>query len=137
MAPLTTVVVDNNCFFVRFFAQVLADHYADLLKVRAVCRTNDVVACCTALEPQIILLDLGLPGMTNLRLLAALRRVAPGAIVVVLSSEDDWPYVEAAQRAGATALLSKDTLNDTLRATITELCSTAANDQGRWICAQS
>jgi DNA-binding NarL/FixJ family response regulator len=129
--------VDDNCFFVRFFTQVLADHYADLLEVRAVCRASAAIACCAALEPQIILLDLGLPGMTNLRLLAALRQVAPDAIVVVLSSEDDWPYVEAARRAGAAALLRKGTLNDTLRATITELRTTPADDQGRWMYAQS
>jgi DNA-binding NarL/FixJ family response regulator len=122
MAPLTAVVVDNNNLFVRFFTQLLADHYADLLEVRAVCSTSEAIARCAALEPQIILLDRGLPGMTNLPLLAPLRQVAPQAIVIVISIEDEWPYVAAARRAGAAALLNKCTLNTTLRPTIRELC---------------
>ena len=128
MAPLTAVIVDNNCAFARFFTKLLADHYADLLEVRAVLSTADAPTACAALKPQIVLLDIGLPGMANLSLLAALRQVAPLAVVVVLSIEDEWPYVEAARRAGADALLGKGTLNASLRATLTKLWPASASE---------
>jgi DNA-binding NarL/FixJ family response regulator len=118
MVPLTAMVVDNNRYFLQFVTQVLADHYADLLDVRAACRTCAAITWCVALQPQLILLDLGLPGMTGLQLIAPLRHAAPHVTVIVLSMADEAPYGVAARHAGAVALLGKDTLNTTLRVTV-------------------
>ena len=121
MLPLTAMVVDDNRYFLRFVTQVLADHYTDLLEVQAACRTYAVIERCAALQPQVILLDLGLPGMTGLRFIAPLRQAAPATTILILSTENQAPYGEAARRAGASALLDKATLNMTLRVTITGL----------------
>jgi DNA-binding NarL/FixJ family response regulator len=131
MAPLTAVVVDDNSYFSRFVTQLIADHYADLLDVRAACGTHSAVDQCVALQPQIILLDLGLPGMTNLPLIGRLRQAAPAAAIVVLSTEDEAPYVEAARRAGAETLIGKGALNGALRATIAHLYPAQPGDPGR------
>lgn len=118
MLPLSVVVVDDNKGYSHFVCRVLGDHYADLLELRAACPPCEALQRCVTIQPEVILLDLGLPGLANLSLIGPLRQSVPGVVVIVLSREDQAPYVAAAQRAGAVALLGKGTLNTTLRATI-------------------
>lgn len=55
----------------------------------------------------VILLDLGLPGLTGLDCIAAFRRKAPAAEIIVISASEDRQETSAALRAGARAVLSK------------------------------
>lgn len=120
-APLLTVVADDHLRFRHFLTQVLADHYADLLTVVAAGPVADVLAACVWHHPALVLLDIGLPGMTGLSRIRALREVGYTGVVLVLSIDDDPPYVAAALAAGALALLGKATLNTALRPTITSV----------------
>jgi DNA-binding NarL/FixJ family response regulator len=58
-------------------------------------------------RPDLVLLDLGLPGLDGLSCLALLRERHPEAIVVVLSGLDDDETVEKVLLGGATAFISK------------------------------
>jgi two-component system, NarL family, response regulator DevR len=58
-------------------------------------------------RPDLVLLDLGLPGLDGLSCLALLRERHPEAIVVVLSGLDDDETVEKVLLGGATAFVSK------------------------------
>ena len=58
-------------------------------------------------EPDVILLDLRLPGIDGLELLRRLTRSNVGAKLVVLSGSDDSDTVDLAFRAGASAFITK------------------------------
>jgi DNA-binding response OmpR family regulator len=76
----------------------------------AIARTGDEgLSLATSLLPDVILLDLNLPGLEGLELLAHLRaKDATNAIPVVVITEDDSPeHVAAAQRLGASAYMIK------------------------------
>ena len=58
-------------------------------------------------RPDLVLLDLMLPGLDGLSCLALLRERHPQATVVVLSGQDDDPTIEKALLGGATAYMNK------------------------------
>jgi DNA-binding NarL/FixJ family response regulator len=58
-------------------------------------------------RPDVVLLDLGLPGMHGLDVIARLTRLHPEVRIVVLSMHTADPYVVAALRAGAAGYVVK------------------------------
>ena len=76
-------------------------------------------------EPDVVVLDLGMPGVDGPDLVAELRRRAPAVRVVALSA---FPAPETRRRAldlGAHACLDKDVDPDQLVATLREVCGRA------------
>jgi DNA-binding NarL/FixJ family response regulator len=68
-------------------------------------------------EVDLILLDLGLPGVAGVDAIGMFRKVCKAPILVVSASEDRHE-VDAATRAGASAVVSKSVSMDTLRDTV-------------------
>jgi DNA-binding NarL/FixJ family response regulator len=62
--------------------------------------------------PQVILLDIGLPGMSGLEGIALLRGKAPACAVVVLTVFEDDERIMRALRAGAVGYLLKTATSD-------------------------
>lgn len=60
-------------------------------------------------KPDLVLLDVQLPGVTGLQIGTALRRQSPGVAVVFLSMHVDDDRLFTAIRAGALGFLTKDT----------------------------
>jgi len=66
-----------------------------------------VVALTAELRPDVVLLDIQMPGMDGLTALPALRRAAPEAAVVVLSGCDEDAAADDALAAGAHRYVEK------------------------------
>ena len=71
--------------------------------------------------PQIFLLDIGLPGMSGIDGVKALRKVAPAVQILMLTVHADDEHVFAAICAGASGYLLKDTPPERLRQALAEL----------------
>ena len=66
---------------------------------------DEALRISAAVRPDLVLLDLGLPGQSGWDILANLTRPKPGLAVVIITA---WPnQAPAAQAAGASALLEK------------------------------
>lgn len=78
-------------------------------QVRFAKRGADALRLARQAIPDLVLLDLGLPDMSGLEVLAEMRRspLLADVPVVVLSGSDHAPLVEAARREGAAACLHK------------------------------
>ncbi|HVE45360.1 MAG TPA: EAL domain-containing protein [Acidimicrobiales bacterium] len=68
---------------------------------------REAIALARHFAPDIVLLDLAMPGMGGLEALPLLRAVAPSARVVVLSGLDSPELMETAKRKGAAAFYRK------------------------------
>jgi DNA-binding NarL/FixJ family response regulator len=68
----------------------------------------EAVERAAALEPDLVVLDLTMPGMDGLTALPMLREAAPGAAVVVLTAAEDDANLLAAIRLGAAGYLLKN-----------------------------
>lgn len=66
-------------------------------------------------EPDLVLLDLNLPGLSGIPALKRWRSRFPAVPVVVLSALDDQPTVLAAINAGAAGYITKSSSNDVMR----------------------
>jgi two-component system, NarL family, response regulator len=59
-------------------------------------------------HPDVVVMDLRLPGMSGAQAAAALQRAHPGARIIILTSYGQEAEIEAALKAGARAYLRKD-----------------------------
>lgn len=66
-------------------------------------------------RPDVIVMDISLPGMSGIEAVEALCRERPGARVLMLSVHDHPEYVLESVRAGASGYLRKDSLPSALR----------------------
>ncbi len=70
-------------------------------------RGDEVVPAVTRLQPQVLILDIGMPGPDFLTILAELHRAAPAVRTLILSAQPEEEYAVRALRAGATGYLGK------------------------------
>jgi DNA-binding NarL/FixJ family response regulator len=78
---------------------------------------SDAVQMCKRLRPQIVLMDIGLPGLNGIEATTEILRHTPETKVVILSMYDDEHSVVSAIRSGARAfVLKKASDNDLLDA---------------------
>jgi DNA-binding NarL/FixJ family response regulator len=66
------------------------------------------------LEPDVIVLDISMPGMSGFELAARLRAAGSTAAIVFLSVHDDDEFVRAARAAGGIAYVVKPRLHSDL-----------------------
>lgn len=79
----------------------------DLVVVGSVGSGPEALALCRQQDVHVVLLDMRMPGMDGLEVLAALRQEKPSAAVVMLTSEDREVSVKRALDGGAVGFLSK------------------------------
>lgn len=76
-----------------------------------------------SLSPDVVLMDVEMPGMDGIDATAALRAAAPQVAVVILSLYDDARTRARAREAGAAAFVAKHQAKTTLLATIRRVVS--------------
>ena len=80
---------------------------------------DEAVERAAELRPDVVLLDLTMPGKDGLAALPELRRAAPEARIVILSGHEGRPIEEAARR-GAERFLLKTSDPDAIAAAVEE-----------------
>lgn len=93
----------------------------DMVVVGAAGDLETAVRAAAATAPQVILLDIELPGSDGLSGIALLRQAAPQAAVVIVTVYDSAANEQRAYAAGAAAFVSKQTNFDHLLAQIRHL----------------
>lgn len=84
-------------------------------------RGDEVVALARSLEPDVIVLDISMPGMSGIQATEAICAADPEARVLVLSIHENEEYVLRSQRAGARGYLRKDSSPGELRTAVRTL----------------
>jgi DNA-binding NarL/FixJ family response regulator len=100
------LIVDDHPLTRDALAGLLATNGFDVVGQAA--DGAEAVTQATALTPDLVLLDLTMPGMDGLTALPLLREAAPEASVVVLTAAEDDTNLLAAIRLGAAGYLLKN-----------------------------
>lgn len=113
--PTTLLLVDDNPTFLRILKSYLDENYLEeVLVVGTASDGNEALAKATELRPDVILLDLAMPGLTGLNAIPHLRRLMPEVGIIVLTVLSTNGYREAAIAAGADEFVPKANLNTDL-----------------------
>ena len=80
----------------------------DIEVVAQVARGDEVLAAAQAVDPDVALLDIEMPGATGLEALAQLRGALPGCRILILTTFGRPGYLRRAMEAGASGFLLKD-----------------------------
>jgi len=67
----------------------------------------ETIEKCEQLQPNLIILDVSMPGLSGLDILPALRRAAPGVKILILTMHDDKHYLQESLRKGASGYVLK------------------------------
>jgi DNA-binding NarL/FixJ family response regulator len=110
---LTVLIVDDHPV-VRQGLRVLLEVHDGLEVAGEAADGEQALALAAALTPDVILLDLKLPGLDGIAVLTELRARGISSRVLVLTSGNDPAQVSRAVRAGAAGFLYKDVDPDAL-----------------------
>jgi len=113
MDPIRVMVVDDHRLFRRALVALLAlDRGVNVVGQAG--DAGEAVRQAQALQPELILLDVDLPGASGIQALGSLREVCPQVRILMLSVSEDEGDLQAALRGGANGYLLKTMESDDL-----------------------
>lgn len=104
---ITVFMVDDH-FVVRQGVKQILALFPDVEVIGEAGNGNEMFAALEQRVPDLLLLDMTLPGLSGVRLIEEVRRRWPKLPVLMLSMHRDAQVVRSALRAGANGYLTKD-----------------------------
>jgi len=120
--PISVVVADDHPVF-RHGMRALLDAVADVELIGEAADGDEAVAAALALEPDVVLMDLRMPGLNGIDATRKILAAAPDAGILVLTMFEDDDSVFAAMRAGARGYLLKGSEQDEVMRAIRAIAS--------------
>ncbi len=124
---LKLVIADDHSI-VRTGVQALIAQESDLTIVAEVSEGWSIPSLVAEQRPDILILDLNMPGPNPIHLIRELRQTHPGLAIIALTMHDDPEWVRGALRAGAAGYVLKDEAS----AELIKAIRTVA-DGGSWV----
>jgi two-component system response regulator NreC len=116
------VVVDDHAV-VRSGLRLLLDAEHDMEVVGEAGNARDAIFEVRASTPDVVLLDVVMPGESGIEALPQVLHEAPGAKVLMLSMQDDPNYVREAFAAGASGYVLKEAVDAEVVAAIRDVAT--------------
>lgn len=111
MTTLTIVLADDHGV-VRAGLRALIEGELDCAVVGEAGSGPETLALVERLQPDLLVVDLMMPGLSGLEVARQVRQSTPGTRVVILSMHADESYVREALRVGVTAYVLKEALSN-------------------------
>jgi DNA-binding NarL/FixJ family response regulator len=105
-APLRILLADDHVT-VRHGLKLLIDSQADMNVISEASDGHAAMENALALKPDVIVMDISMPGMNGLAATRALKQKQPGIVIVTLTRHGDDAYVHELLRAGVSGYVLK------------------------------
>ncbi|HZR91978.1 MAG TPA: response regulator transcription factor [Gaiellaceae bacterium] len=117
----TRILIVDDHAVVRSGLRMLLDAETDLEVVGEAGTVGEAVLEARVCKPDVILMDVALPGPSGIEGTPAVLKEAPSAKLLVLSMQDDPHYVREAFSAGASGYVLKEAADTELVAAVREV----------------
>ena len=124
------LIVDDHVMFREGLKQILAKR-SQMSVVGEAGSLNEAMEKIKESEPDVVLLDISLPGRNGLELLGEIKKQKPNVAVLVLSMHPEEQYAIRMMKAGALGYVTKESAPDELIAAIQKVAA-----GGRYISAK-
>jgi DNA-binding NarL/FixJ family response regulator len=105
--PLLRILLADDHVTVRHGLKLLIDSQPDMNVVSEVSDGNAAVESAVALKPDVIIMDISMPGMNGLVATRKLKQLQPNAAIVTLTRHADDAYLQELLRAGVSGYVLK------------------------------
>src|SRR5574340_292478 len=120
MEPIRVLLVDDHPIVRQGVRSVLSNH-PDISVVGEADSANALFACLDTTQPNVILLDIRMPGSNGIEITLRIKREHPEIKVIVLSTYDEDEFLLGALRAGAEGYLLKSASAQVLASAIRQV----------------
>jgi two-component system response regulator NreC len=117
MTFVQILIVDDN-EMVRRGVKLLLSSWPGYAVCGEASNGKEAVAKAQQLQPNLILLDISMPGSNGFEIAVAIRRELPSAKIIILSQHDKERLLPQALAVGADACIDKNSLSAELLTTI-------------------
>ena len=100
MSPMRVLVVEDFAPFWQFIRSTLAER-PDVQVIGEVADGLEAVQKAELLEPDLVLLDIGLPTLNGIEAARQIRKLAPACKIIFVSQESSSEVVQEALKLGA------------------------------------
>lgn len=107
MHKIRCLLVDDHTL-VRQGIRQLLDREADIEVVEEASCAEEGVAKTRELRPDVVLMDVAMPGLSSFEAVRQIRKHSPGSKILFLTMYDDEEYVVECMEAGAAGYILKD-----------------------------
>ncbi len=118
IAKIRLVIADDQSLITQSFKVLLETAARDLVVVGTARDGREALDLVTSERPDVVLLDVRMPGMDGVQAADAIHRAFPGVKIIMLTTFDDDAYVQEAIRSGAVGYLLKDISTEELISSI-------------------
>jgi DNA-binding NarL/FixJ family response regulator len=117
---ITILITDDHTLIREIWALILNNHPA--FQVVAECSSSEeAVEKARLLRPNIVMMDINLPGMSGMDATAEIRKYSPGSKIIGLSMHNQPTYARKIMQKGAMGYVTKNSTKDELFKAILEV----------------
>jgi DNA-binding NarL/FixJ family response regulator len=107
---LKTLIVEDDASFREILKEKLRTIFPSMVIFEAT-EGNEALGIVDAQKPDLIFMDIRLPGENGIELTQKIKTRYPNTKVIILTSYDSLEYRKAAIRSGGNCYIPKDSLN--------------------------
>ena len=116
--PKVRVVIADDHALLREGIRALLSRESDLEVVGEASDGREAIARCRALKPDVVLMDIAMPGLGGLEAALEIRKECPDTKILVLTQYEDREYVARFLKVGAAGYVLKKTAGAELASAI-------------------
>jgi two-component system NarL family response regulator len=117
ISPIRVVIVDDHPMVTEGIQSIL-ESYDDVEVIAACSSGQEIIDQVETLSPDVILLDLNMPGIGGLSTTEMLLERRPGTRILILSMHDSPEYIASALSHGASGYVLKDVPTEEIKRAI-------------------
>ncbi len=120
MAKIRIMLADDHTLFRQGIRTLIAVE-TDMEVIGEASNGSDVVERCGELRPDLVLMDIGMPGLSSFEAIRQIKKARPETKILFLTMYDDEDYLVEGMEVGASGYVLKDSPAQQLVAAIRDI----------------